>query len=331
MSETAQKQPTPPVDPNHNPDQNYNPISGPTIQRDYTDIKINDKDIRDSVEEPKFSAPSMDMEESRADDSSASEQRPFNPQYNELPNKDKMEAAEKMADTIIDGYAFLTSKAGNLSKISEKKLNKEIAEGHIDSKLELPIDFNETATIFEMVQEFNQSVDIALSTDQEFKDKVRPPLTRVLAKKGFGMTDEHLLMYLFGRDMVVKTTMVLSLKSESKNILQGLRDKTQELRPIPAMPTPLAPFEPAPVSEQPKPNATTAGENKTPVPMQVVTEPKSPETTPIVPSGNKMPVFGDKAQLEHMNSQFPVSETHKPNGRPTGTRTTKKRDNNPKK
>lgn len=216
-----------------NPD--FSPFDEPVKEREYTKPNIDASQIEGELEEPTFEAPSFsDFEEEPED-------KPFNPSYNELGNKEKQMGAEMIADVVVDGYARLKKGMGTLSSISENKLEREFAEGNINPNLQLPIDeYGNTASIREFVKEFNETSKEAFDTPEDFKDKVKPPLIRVFKKRGVGMTDEQLLLYYFGTDFATAGITAFGLKKSADGILKQLREQTDMMR-SPATPPPPSP------------------------------------------------------------------------------------------
>jgi hypothetical protein len=213
----------------------FSPFDEPVKERDYTKPKIDTSNLESELEEPTFEAPSF------ADFEDEVEEKPFNPSYNELGNKEKQMGAEMIADVVVDGYARLKKGMGSLSSISENKLEREFAEGNINPNIQLPIDeYGNTASIREFVKEFNDTSKEAFDTPEDFKEKVKPPLIRVFKKRGVGMTDEQLLLYYFGTDFATAGITAFGLKKSADGILKQLREQTDMMRSpnTPPPPTP---------------------------------------------------------------------------------------------
>ena len=91
----------------------------------------------------------------------------------------------------------------------------------------------------------NEQVIEALEFDPKFKEDVRPYMIRVFAKKGWGFSDEQYLMYMFGQDILLKSTMIFQLKSTMtasiKMFAEARIDKYGGTPPPVAEPT--APFQ----------------------------------------------------------------------------------------
>jgi hypothetical protein len=118
---------------------------------------------------------------------------------------------------------------GKIPEISEGKLDKLIAEGEIDPSIQLQTEAGEMP-IKEFAVEFNDSIKEAFLVSDEFKEKVKPPLLRVFKKRGIGMTDEQLLAYYFGTDLLAKGAQAFMLRKTANNILDSLRENTMAMR-----------------------------------------------------------------------------------------------------
>lgn len=302
----------------------YDPLNQENvIVRDYTHSNVN-ADPNEIIEEPVFRAP--DLEEPISETKSGPTEQPsFNPTYSELPNKEKKEGAELMASAIIDGYSTIIGLAGKIATISESKLDTEIMEGNIDPTISFPInERGDVAGVKEFVKEYNSEAQEAFSVSEEFKQTVTPPLVRVLQKKGAAMTDEHFLMYHFGKDIVEKGIIAFTLSKQNKSILENLREQTLELKrnrqgsyeykpennPSPQEPNIIPVKEEKEAKnekvEQPKPPRNTRNKKaQTPV---IITEEQtfSTETLPnpgfksVIETPPGMPEFGDANLLKHM-------------------------------
>ena len=297
----------------------YDPLNQENvIVRDYTHAIVN-ADPNEIIEEPVFNAP--DFEEPISDtEAGPTEQPSFNPTYSELPNKEKKEGAELMASAILDGYSTIIGLAGKIATISESKLDGEIMEGNIDPTIAFPInERGDVAGVKEFVKQYNSEAQEAFSVSQEFKETVTPPLVRVLQKKGAAMTDEHFLMYHFGKDIVEKGIIAFTLSKQNKSILENLREQTLELKrnrqgsyeykpennQSPQEPE-IVPVKDEEIVEAPKQSRAT--KQKKEVKPTIITEEATFSTETLPNPGFKsvtetpagMPEFGNPDLLKHM-------------------------------
>lgn len=252
----------------------YNPLAQPVIERDYTKINV-DVDATSPLDVPQFEAPSEDafaniMEDAgnKSQPEPKKEQSYGQPNYNEMSNKEKKEGAKQLTEVILSGYGKLCNGLGSLGRFSDARLEREFAEGSIDPNIPIPIDANgTTVTISDYAKEFNESSKEAFEVSEEFKENVRPPLIRVLEKKGFGMTDEQMLIYYFGSDIAEKGYNAFQLRKNVENVMEHLRAQTDAMRnQVSARPPEPQPAQQSPQQERPV--------QPTPRPTQEYTEPQ---------------------------------------------------------
>jgi hypothetical protein len=224
----------------------FSPLDAPVKQRSYTQHKIYaDSEVVPDLEEPSFQAPNFSDFDEASPEEEKEPAKPFNEAYSELDGKEKTMGAEMMAEMTLDIYEKGCGFLGKLPEISEQKLDKLIAEGDIDGDIQLPTESGNLG-VKEFAVEYNSSIKEAFEVSDDFKDKVRPPLIRVLKKRGIGMTDEQLLAYYFVTDLGTKTAQAFMLRKTANNILDSLKENTlairesQVTRPTPT-PTPTAP------------------------------------------------------------------------------------------
>lgn len=244
-------------------DSDYSPLDAPVKQRGYTKHKVPTDQQFTILEEPSFDPPSFDeLEEEEAADQGATnpkgnnanfgnEKRVFNEEFSELDEKEKKMGAEMMAEMTLDIYSKGCGFLRKFPEISDKKLDKLIAEGEIDPNIMLQTESG-NLPVREFAHEYNDSIKDAFAVTDEFKDQVRPPLIRVFKKRGVGMTDEQLLMYYFGQDIAVKGFQAFALRKTANSILDSLKVNTELLKrqntPQP-QPTP-PPVQPQPTQER---------------------------------------------------------------------------------
>lgn len=317
---------------------NWNPIAGPVKDRGYTKPNISDAEIVADLEEPTFDAPSFSQydEEEQGFQSDPEPERPMNPQFSELDNKDKKRGAKQMAEMVLDLYSKGCGLLGMIPQISESKIDSLIADGEIDPNASLPTPSGEVP-IRDFAQEYNETVKEAFEVSSEFKEKVTPPLTRVFEKRGIGMTDEQQLIYYFAVDIGSKGVSAFMLKKQTNNILDALREQNIMLRDAQyRSERPATPPVSEPVVQQPI--RDTAFEPSEPEEGEVIQMPvrkaKKPRTnleeqvvesfgaddpvysnltdnggfTQQAPQADNMPKFGDPtilAEMERISKQEP--------------------------
>jgi hypothetical protein len=246
-------------------DNDFSPLDAPVKQRAYTQHKIDENQPFVELEEPSFERPSFADLDGSAEEESAEPERPFNPSYSELDGKEKTMGAEMMADMTLDIYEKGCFYMGKIPEISEGKLDKLIAEGEIDPSIRLQTEAGEMP-IKEFAVEFNDSIKDAFSVSDEFKEKVKPPLLRVFKKRGIGMTDEQLLAYYFGTDLLAKGAQAFMLRKTANSILDSLKENTMAIREnqmrnqSPPPPAPQQTYEERPSYDQPRQNTSRDAE-----------------------------------------------------------------------
>lgn len=230
--------------------RSYNPFIDVVNEKSYTQMNVNvgANQVGSSIPEPIFSANTISSNENPYnmlnDDFGASmgaaqkPNAPINPSMNNIPDADSKLGAEHMAKLIVDGYEQLHLFANKGLQIPERKLRKLESEGEIDLSVEIPYDYGKTITAGEFIKEFNEQNKDTLTVSKEFKKEVTPVLTRVLAKRGAGVTDEQYLMYLFGKDILVKGVIFSQIKGTANDMISVIKDYTVALRENGVAPAP---------------------------------------------------------------------------------------------
>jgi len=233
----------------------FNPLDEAVSEKEYTkhNVTVNPKDFISDIPEPSFMPPPM-MGAMNDEEKSKKPQEPFNPKMNDMPKKDKHDAAGKVAEMIMSGYKFGNQMADNSLLFNERKIAKMQQNGEIDLSVEVPISPTSSMSAGEFIQEFNDQSKGTIAVTKEFEEEVTPVLTRVLEKRGIGMTDEQLLIYLFSKDILVKGFMVVQSLSVKKDMLDMLKEATTGrvggVAPTPQpQPTPQPTYEPTPTPQ----------------------------------------------------------------------------------
>ena len=135
-----------------------------------------------------------------------------------------------LVDTCLDGYEQLHQLAQWSAKVDEGELMEKQMQGKIDLHTQkIPIsEDGEEVTLGEFLNTYNEQCTEALSYDKSFGDKVRPAMIRVFMKNGWGMSDGQYLGFMFGKDIVTKTTIVYQLK-KSLNMTMTMIEKQYKI------------------------------------------------------------------------------------------------------
>jgi len=258
--------------------ENYNPLLEEVEVKDYQKVVVNEKDRMDRVPEPVFAQPTFGNEKVAAEapkaatDTKSTKPPVANPELNELDQAEKRKASAVMADAILDGYGKLKSAGGKLCQIPTNKFNALVSAGEINPNQLVPVTTDgQMATIGEYVGAYNSTVAETLVVTDEFRKEAKPVLTRVLMKRNIGMTDEQLLAYLFGADIISTGATIMALRQQAGMILNSFREnkaETQETATAsPSTPsTPSTP--PTPPAEESQPDLAP------PWPTREYTEPE---------------------------------------------------------
>lgn len=223
----------------------YSPLDEPVTERAYTTPNIDSSKLEAELEEPSFNAPNFE-------DFNTEESEPnsFNPAIDNLDKKEQAYASEQMVDTVLDVYGKAHILANRVTKIKEQKIADAMENGEISPNLEVPIDEQgNTLGLIEYVQEYNSQLDDAIKLEDDFVEKVRPPMIRVFQKKGLAMTDEQFLLFAFGSDIVTKGAMIYQLTKQNKKLFDMWKEQSVSVPKPTKAKTPEP--QPQPSSEQP--------------------------------------------------------------------------------
>jgi len=203
-----------------------NPLDEAVNEKTYSRPNFNAsvEDLNKPIEEPRFAPPPIQKPEVEREDPKKRE--PVNPEFSGLPKKDKEMAASHMAKLILQGYEWIHDLGNKGLKVSEKKLNKLQAEGEMNLNAMIDYDYGKKMRAGDFFKEYNQQVEGILKVSDEFKEEVTPVLERVLAKRGVGMTDEQLLMFMFGKDIAAKSMMFFQQKQQLNFMIQSIKEAT---------------------------------------------------------------------------------------------------------
>ena len=271
----------------------FNPLQESVQQRDYSAPQIAQGNVP-PLEEPQFirkgfdqikseqssgigSTPSSSSSNSSSSSSSSGSSPQMssdpmnnpNPAYNEMEEKEKKKASEQMVDAVLDTYDTLKTLSAKLGQIDEKKVRKMIDEGKIDRNRRITIDeYGNNVGIMEFITNYNAQVVQAVEPDPSFRKSVRPAMTRVFMKKGWGMTDEQYLLFAFGKDLTITGVTLVGMKKGVNDILTNLQEEQS------AKGNPVAPKRPTP-----PPSAPSGGYDTPPPPPNY--PPSSPAPAPV--------------------------------------------------
>jgi hypothetical protein len=299
----------------------FSPLQENVVQRDYTRPNVSGMVDSSPIEEAVVIPPTFEdlnnsfqqnlggqeMDEQPSGDGrkvwgTDEEQSSANPYTENLDKKDQKKASEALVEAVLDGYTQLNGFANKLIQFNPTKINKLISDGEIDGGLRIPIQ-GETIGVLDYINEYNKQTDGVISVSDEFKDKVRPVMVRVFQKRNIGMTDEQLLAYYFGVDIIQKGAMVYQLRGQNAQLLNQLKEMSNGTQSAPPPPREKPREEEPQPQQEPKREYVEPNEVKEkPVveeyaEVEVVKEPtpKKATTRPTT-----MPEFGNESILQQM-------------------------------
>jgi hypothetical protein len=283
-----------PVETQPTPQKSYNPFIANVNEKPYAQMSVDvgQQQMSSVIPEPTYQSNTVSGSENAynmlnnefsmsggSPVGGGKDSAPFNPAMNNLPDGDKKLGAEHMAKLIVDGYEQLHVFGNKMLQISERKVRKMVSEGEIDVNVQIPYEYGKTISVSDFIQDFNEQNKDTLTVSKEFKKEVTPVLTRVLQKRGAGVTDEQYLGYLFGKDILVKGVIVSQIRGTMNDMFDVMKEYTQALKEngvtaegIPVNRTPPPP-PPPPPSESP--NTSSKPQRRTPPPTQSVVSDES--------------------------------------------------------
>jgi len=222
-------------------DAKWNPLDEPVNDKPYASagINVSQDELNKPIEEPRFAPPPMRKPTPQGSDgksgkegggsSSAPKREPFNKDFSELSKKDTEAAAEHSAKMALKGYEWLHSMANKYVQISEKKLTRLQIDGEINLNVMIEYDYGREIRSGDFFKQYNEQLAQVFVVSEEFKDEFVPLLTKVLAKRGIGMTDEQRLAYLIGEDIATKGFMFFQIKKGQKDMIDRMKENTMAI------------------------------------------------------------------------------------------------------
>jgi len=233
------------IEPEERKAVDFNPLDEQVNEKAYTTPNTNTQgiDLNAPIPEPRFTPPPMDKRTINQEQGKQPKPEPMNPEMKNLGKKDTEMAAGHMAKLIIQGYEWMHQLANKGLQVSEKKLNKLQAEGEINLNAMIDYDYGKKIRAGDFFIEYNQQVSNVLTVSQEFKDEATPLLEKVLAKRGIGMTDEQMLMFMFGKDIAAKSMIFFQQKAQMNMMIASIKEATtsQYAQAAPPPPAPSTP------------------------------------------------------------------------------------------
>ena len=210
-----------------------------------------DNPTNPEMEEPGNSKQAGQRSSSGGPSQSKQPDEPFNTEFTDMPKKEQEGSASEMATAAIYGYAQGKLMLGELTAcISDRTVNKMHLEGKIDKMMKIRESRSSpnVKTIQQLFRDYNSQQLAPFQTSEDFYNNIHPPLTRILSKKGYAMTDEQLVLYYLGLDLVNTGRAAFGAMQSRKELIQNIQElcKMQPSGPVSAD----VPGGPAPVAQQ---------------------------------------------------------------------------------
>lgn len=205
--------------------------------KDYGGINISmtEQEKNTPIPEPSFEAPPFVLDTDEEDDvvdtkKEKKEREPFNEDLDEMTPTERNKQAEQMANMFIGVYEYLHKFPEGFSKVNEGKAKDMHLKGDINLYARINFPDGTAKTVENVIKEYNSDISGAFTVSEEFKDNVRPILTRILKKKGVGLTDEEMLAYYVVMDLVQKGQIFFQLMKQKKSLIDELKEVSKNLR-----------------------------------------------------------------------------------------------------
>lgn len=228
-----------PEERNNVEDASWNPLDEPVNEKAYTasGFSAAQEDLTKPIGEPRFSPPPFKKAEPPKEKVKAT---PMNPEFETLSKKDAEMSAEHAAEMIMDGYEWIHGAANKYVQVSEKKLDRLQDAGEINLNAMISYDYGKEMRAGQFFKEYNSQVSNMFVVSDQFKEEVTPLLTKVLAKRGVGMTDEQKLGFLFAKDLGTKVIMFFQQKRTINDMINSIKEATvsSSARVVPPPPPP---------------------------------------------------------------------------------------------
>ena len=211
----------------------YSPFAQSVEEKEYRTPKVESSPMIGDINEPVFERPSFqdllneNKEQVEEEGIGGTENSFAQEEIQNLPPKQQQEAAKGLVEQALNLYSLGCKGLGWMAKIKESKVDDLAKEGAIDMSIKVPIDPYTAVTIPQVVEGFNSEINDAFEVTEDFKEEVRPIMTRVFVKRGWGMSDEQQLMFAFGMDIAQKGAIMFQLKKQGDMQIERFIEMTE--------------------------------------------------------------------------------------------------------
>lgn len=198
------------------PQEEALPLDGEVKEKNYTSLP-NEAEINNSQSAGAESSPSQNGDALPGPESAAPEGAPVEPE--KTPEEIQSQAAQTV-DLILKGYEKLHGLGRYMGKVDQSELSTLHAKGKIDLNQELPLG-RKSIRIGQFFEEYNQGIDENIVVTDEFKNAIRPALTRIAIRRKWFVSDELYCMLLLAEDATTKISMLVGLKKSANMVLDA--------------------------------------------------------------------------------------------------------------
>lgn len=203
--------------------------------KEYGQVNVNmtEQEKNIPIPEPSFEFPPEDDDEIEIDEPKKRERKeqvPFNQEMEDMTPTESKKSAEHMAKMAMMVYKGLHKFPNDWIKISEDKIRDLHNKGEINLNATISLADGSKHTLENFIQNYNSGMEGSFTVSQEFEDEIMPLLTKILKKKGIGLTDEEQLLFLLFMDLAQKGYQFSLLYKVKKDTLEQLKDISKSLR-----------------------------------------------------------------------------------------------------
>jgi hypothetical protein len=229
------------LDNNFQPDTTFSPMGGNKVKRTYSQPELNPALANTIIDEPVIITETLGAEKTAqllSEPKLGEKKEPILPPiegFNELSPNDKKLAAEKTTDLLLGVYDRLHWFGRKFVSVDMEDLLDEHRRGDINMHYEAfenEDDPDGGITIKEYFEDFNKQVEDEFVVSEEFKKDVRPPLERIIMKRGWGASDEMYLAFKFGEDIAIKTGILIGFKKLTNKYMNEFREDHAKIKRV---------------------------------------------------------------------------------------------------
>lgn len=138
------------------------------------------------------------------------------------PEEQQTQAAQTVA-ALIKMYEKMHGVGRWMAKKDPAELLQMHMKGEINLNRQLPLG-DKVIQVKDFFNQYNNGIDEAICVDQEFKDNITPPLTRIAIKRKWFLGDELYVGMLVAEDLATKASLLIGLTKSANLVLQAVKD-----------------------------------------------------------------------------------------------------------